>query len=461
MFNRLNFDDTIAAISTPIGTGGIGIVRINGKDAIKIADKIFVAKNSKKLNLVKSHRVVYGKIVTPSNLVLDEVLVNVMRAPKTYTKEDTIEINCHGGLIVTKEILDLIVNCGARVAGPGEFTMRAFLNARIDLLQAEATLDLIEAKTKQSLNCSLRHLSGELSKKINSFSKIALELLVNLEARINFPDESDVKAKTKDNFTKDIDLVINEISKLIKTFDCGRLIKEGINVVICGRANVGKSSLLNALVLSERSIVSSIPGTTRDTIDELANIDGFLMRLTDTAGIIEARNEIEIEAIKRSKKAIKDADVVILVVDANQKLSKEDYELIKALCDKNIILAVNKVDLPKRIDLTKVNIKNKVFISVLKKKNIDELKKLMVNSIWSDRLNSSVELILTSSRQKDALVNTLDYLVEARKSFTQNLSFEFIAEGLKRAVEELDSITGKHTSDTILDNIFSRFCIGK
>lgn len=461
MFDRLNFDDTIVAISTPIGIGGIGIVRLSGKDAIKIVDRIFVAKTGKRLASIKSHRIIYGKIVDLSNSVLDEVLVTVMRAPKTYTKEDIVEINCHGGLVVTKAILDLVVSLGGRVASRGEFTMRAFLNARIDLVQAEATLDLIEAQTNRSLNQSLCQLSGELSKKIGSFSKIAFELLINLEAKINFPDEGDVKSRIKDDFPEKINSLINELSRLMETFQTGRLIKEGINVVICGRTNVGKSSLLNELVSCDRSIVSSIPGTTRDTIDELVNLDGFLMRITDTAGIIEAKDEIEKEALRRSKKAIKDADVILLMVDASQGLNKEDQILITTLKNRNIILIINKIDLPRKIELSNVGIKNKVFISVLKKRNIGELKKLIVDSVWNDKLNSSLEFVLTNSRQKEALNNALNYLIAAQKSFNKELSFEFIAEDIKKGIAELDSITGKHTTDAMLESIFSRFCIGK
>lgn len=461
MFDRLNFDDTIVAISTPIGIGGIGIVRLSGKDAIKIVDRIFVAKTGKRLASIKSHRIIYGKIVDLSNSVLDEVLVTVMRAPKTYTKEDIVEINCHGGLVVTKAILDLVVSLGGRVACKGEFTMRAFLNARIDLVQAEATLDLIEAQTNRSLNQSLCQLSGELSKKIGSFSKIAFELLINLEAKINFPDEGDVKSRIKDDFPEKINSLINELSRLMETFQTGRLIKEGINVVICGRTNVGKSSLLNELVSCDRSIVSSIPGTTRDTIDELVNLDGFLMRITDTAGIIEAKDEIEKEALRRSKKAIKDADVILLMVDASQGLNKEDQILITTLKNRNIILIINKIDLPRKIELSNVGIKNKVFISVLKKRNIGELKKLIVDSAWNDKLNSSLEFVLTNSRQKEALNNALNYLIAAQKSFNKEFSFEFIAEDIKKGIAELDSITGRHTTDAMLESIFSRFCIGK
>ncbi|MEW5758801.1 MAG: tRNA uridine-5-carboxymethylaminomethyl(34) synthesis GTPase MnmE [Candidatus Omnitrophota bacterium] len=460
MLNRLNYDDTIAAISTPIGIGGIGIVRLSGQDAIKLADKIFVSKNGKKLAQLASHKVCFGKIIDDDKII-DEALVTLMRAPKTYTKEDIVEINCHGGIIVTKEILNLLTKCGARLAEPGEFTMRAFLNGRIDLVQAEAILDIIEAKTKDALDLSLNNLRGSLSKKINTISKNLFELLTNLEAEINFPEENDVKGRKQNNTFKKIDAIFKDVLKLVNTFDCGRIIKEGVKTVICGKANVGKSSLLNALLEKNRSIVSEIPGTTRDTIEETVNFDGVLLKITDTAGLIKPKDKIEEEALKRSKEAIKEADIVFLVVDGSRQISKEDLFFIELLKDKQFILVINKNDLPKKVDLSVLKLDYQVSISALKKKNLGRLKKIVKDLVFSDKIVCNEEVIVTNIRQAQALRDGLVYLENAFKSAKENLSLEFIAQDLKDALNKIDSITGKDSNSEILNNIFSKFCIGK
>ena len=345
---------TICAISTPIGEGGIGIVRISGRDAISIADKIFFSKKNKKLSSLASHTIHYGEIRDNNSERVDEALVSIMKAPNTYTKEDVIEINCHGGALSLKRVMELVIKNGARLAEPGEFTKRAFLNGRIDLAQAEAVIDIINSKTDDSLRLAVGQLSGILSKKVNAIREELISIIASVEASIDFVDE-DIEFISRDVMEKRIKGAVDEIEALITTADEGRIYKEGIATAIIGRPNVGKSSLLNALLKEERAIVTPVPGTTRDVIEEWVNIKGMPLRILDTAGIRHTEDIVEMEGVKRSREAIKMADIILLLIDGSVKLNEEDKRLMEEIRDKRLIVLLNKSDLPslvKKNDIT-------------------------------------------------------------------------------------------------------------
>lgn len=478
-------NDTIAAIATPIGESGIGIVRISGKDALKIADKIFVSKDGKKSSCYKTYTTHYGWIVSSfsSSLVLelsksdsrtheltnsrtgiiDEVILTVMRAPKSYTKEDIVEINCHGGIVALREVLDLVLIKGCRLAEPGEFTKRAFLNGRIDLAQAEAVLDIIRAKTDAALRMGTQQLKGTLSTQINKIRDALLDNLSLLEVNIDFPDEQIDTVNPKQIYEK-LKTINTRLESLLHQAKQGRIIREGINAVICGKPNVGKSSLLNALLKQERSIVTSVPGTTRDTIEEAIDIKGIPIKIVDTAGIIEPRDLVEKKAIQRSRRYIASADLVILLFDGSKRLAKEDEMLINKLKQKTTLAIINKIDLKQKIQrhslLKRFNYV--IDISAKKLKNIHLLEDAIVNLVYNGKLNASSEPIMVSNfRHIEALRAAQKLIAEALNSLDNKLSLEFIAQDIKEALTYLDELLGRKFCEDLLDRIFSDFCIGK
>ncbi|HDL09692.1 MAG TPA: tRNA uridine-5-carboxymethylaminomethyl(34) synthesis GTPase MnmE, partial [Candidatus Omnitrophica bacterium] len=349
-------DDTICAISTPLGRSGIGIVRMSGPDAIRIAEKIFLSKDKKPVNSFKSHTIHYGFIVedlsqstqptisTPGVEMVDEVLLTVMKAPRTYTRQDIVEINCHGGIVALRKVLELCLRHGARLANPGEFTLRAFLNGRIDLTQAEAVLNIVDAKTEEALKVATRQLEGSLSKILNSIHKDLLDIVSEFEALLDFPEE-EIEESQKEEIISRLENTIKELDKLLEHSREGRLIQEGIKCVICGKPNVGKSSLMNALLGKERVIVTPIPGTTRDVVEEIVDLHGIPLRIADTAGIIETEDLVEKEGIERAKREMENADLIILVLDTTQGVNGDDIFLLERIKDKNHIICVNKIDL--------------------------------------------------------------------------------------------------------------------
>lgn len=457
-------DDTIVAISTATGQGAIGIVRLSGKESLVIADQIFRAKSGKKVKDLKTFTVHYGWVQYPKGTGIDEVLLTVMRAPKSYTKEDMVEISCHGGMVSLKAIVDLICLYGIRLAEPGEFTKRAFLNGRIDLTQAEAVLDIIQSKTENFLRVSTNQLKGELSIELERNREKLMEIYVEIEAIVNFP-EDEINARAKEKITKNVVEVKSRIEKLIQTSDQGRILKEGIKIVICGRPNVGKSSLLNVLLKTERAIVSSIAGTTRDTIEETAQIRGIPFQLIDTAGILNPRDIIEEEAIKRSQMNIEGADLVLLMLDRSTKLTDGDERLMTQLKNRQVIIILNKTDLPSAIDEKEVvqrfSTQKVVSISAARQKGIEELEKAMVEAVTRGRVIDTQTVLVSNIRHIQSLRKCLDHLQKAEKGFKEDLSFEFISEGIKSAVNCLDAITGRNIDADLIDNIFSKFCIGK
>ena len=457
--------DTIAAISTPPGEGGISIVRLSGPEAIRIAHSVFrPARPDKSPTRVRSHTIIYGHIVDPqSNRIIDEVLLSVMRAPYTYTREDIVEINCHGGAVVTAKVLDLLLRQGARLAEPGEFTKRAFLNGRIDLSQAEAVIDLIRAKTDLSLKAAANMLLGGLSEKIRKLRNSIAQILAEIEASIDFPDE-DLDFMPPDEIMERLNAAAEEMKRLLETAKEGRILREGVRAVIAGKPNVGKSSLLNRLLSEERAIVTDIPGTTRDSIEEYINIGGIPVRIIDTAGIRLTTDPVELEGVKRSKRMIEMADLVLAMFDSSQELTEEDFELLKLISDKPALIVMNKIDLPSRIsseDLAKHSNRRIVRISALKEIGMDELKAEIVKLITGGRVIPSDPSVAINLRHRDALRRALESLSYAMDSIGRGEPPELIAVDLRGALNCLGEIVGAVTSEEILDRIFSQFCIGK
>ena len=467
---EINLFDTIAAIATPLGQGGIGIVRLSGKEALAIADEIFTAKDGVKPSRYKSHTVHYGwiaknqksKIKNQKLEIIDEVLLTVMRAPRSYTKEDIVEISCHGGIVVLREILDLALVKGARPAQRGEFTKRAFLNGRIDLSRAEAVLDIINAKTCYALENSIKQLRGDLSKEVRQLKDKLIEAIALLEANIDFSEE-DIAPAEAQKVNSDILFIKNKIDKLLDSAVHGKILREGLSAVILGRANTGKSSLLNALLKEERVIVSPVAGTTRDAVEEILDLQGIPLKIADTAGIIEPKDLIEQEALKRTRRYFDKADLVLLVFDSGARLTAEDRLLIKKAKAKTTIVVLNKSDLRPRIEEAEIkrHFDCLVKVSSLKRKGLKELEQAIVRSVWEGKLEASDELIVSNVRHIQALKKAKEALFRAQESLRSKLSIEFIAEDLRFCRESLSLIIGESAGEDVLDKIFSQFCIGK
>ncbi|MFA5144784.1 MAG: tRNA uridine-5-carboxymethylaminomethyl(34) synthesis GTPase MnmE [Candidatus Omnitrophota bacterium] len=458
---KYDINDTIAAVCTPIGEAGIAIVRISGKDALTIADRIFTSKSNKKPSAFKTYTTHYGWIIDQSLKAgfVDEVILTVMRAPKSYTKEDVVEINCHGGIVAMRRVLGLVLENGARIAEPGEFTKRAFLNGRIDLAQAEAVLDIIRAKTDSALRTGAEQLKGVLSNQINQIRVILLDVLSILEADIDFPEEGLDPAR---NISQKLCQLDYRLKEMLKDSKRGRILREGIHVVVCGRPNVGKSSLLNALLKQERSIVSPIPGTTRDTIEEIIDIRGIPVRIVDTAGIIKPRDLVEKEAVRRSRRYMELADLVILLFDGSRRLSKDDIALARKLKGKPVIAVINKIDLKQKLDKEKILKKFKCVIDISAKrlKNIDLLEDALVKLVYNGKIVCPEPALVSNFRHIEALKEAQRFVAEAAV-LNNKLSLEFTAQDIKDALSCIDEILGRRLSGDLLDKIFSKFCIGK
>jgi len=455
----MHTDDTIAAISTPAGQGGIGIVRMSGKDAIMIAEKIYRSPKKKRISKSRSHRILYGHIIDPERKeVVDEVLISVMRSPHTYTKEDIIEINCHGGAVPVRRALALVIKNGARLADPGEFTQRAFLNGRIDLTQAEAVLDVINSLTVESQKTAVNQLKGRLSDKIEKIRHELIELAALVETYIDFPEE-DIEPLSLMDMNKRSLKIKKALVKLINSSKYGMILREGLKTAIIGRPNVGKSSLLNALVEKDRAIVTEAPGTTRDVIEEYLNIKGLPLRIMDTAGIRSVEDMAEKEGVRRSLKAIEDADLVLLVLDGNETLHKTDKELMSKSENKNRILVINKSDLSQKIRIDHFK-KDAVKISAKKGTGLSRLKKKIVTAALNGNIESNTEAV-TNIRHVHALERTLHSLNSFRAEMKNRTSPEFLSVELREALDAVGEIIGITTTDDILNTIFSSFCIGK
>jgi tRNA modification GTPase len=453
--------DTICAISTPTGEGGIGIVRISGKKAHPIVKSIFKPRK-KSGEFSRLPRTLHlGYIINPNNnSKIDEVFAVLMNAPHTYTCEDIAEIHTHGGYAAQKTVLSLIMDCGARLAEPGEFTRRAFLNGRIDLLQAESVLDIIHSETDEELHCALKYLQGGLSEKIRTFQEALKNALAGTEALIDFPEE-DINLNPHDVLLP-LKKVKTEIKPLIDSYYEGRGIKQGFEVLIAGKANVGKSSLLNALLLKERAIVTPIPGTTRDLIEDTIYLNGIKVKIIDTAGIREPGNVVEEEGIKRVKQKISEVDLIIWLLDSSQPYSEDDKEVFRAIGRQNCIIVINKIDLPQKLEMDTIPAKNLdlIAISALKDQGLDHLKEeIFTRFIGGTRKNNA--LLITNMRHRDALVKTGSNIEQALLLKEKGEPIEFIAFELREGLNHLAEITGETCSEDILNDIFSRFCIGK
>jgi tRNA modification GTPase len=456
-------DDIIAAISTPLGEGGIGVVRISGKDAFKAADIIFRGKLSP--SKMPSHTVSHGEMVDPKTKeVIDEVLLTVFRAPKSYTAEDLVEISCHGGYLVLSKVLEQALNCGARLAQPGEFTLRAFVNGRIDLSRAEAVAEVIRAKTDLGLKLALRHLKGDLSERINSYREKLINILARLEVEIDFSEE-DVEPLDRKEVLREVESIEKDLEGLLATYHDGKILREGLNVVIIGKPNVGKSSLLNAMLKEDRAIVTPIPGTTRDVISEYANFKGIPVRLVDTAGYHISKDTIELEGIKRTKIEMSEADIILLVIDTSLEVEAEELELEKQIQNSECMVVLNKIDIGSEelVERNEGKFKNRqrTRVSALKGDGIEKLKEMIVSCASTLKKDQTEGVMLSSLRHKNALTRAKKSLSLAKDSLHKKLSPEFVALDLKAALDAVGEVIGKTVTDDILNKIFSEFCIGK
>lgn len=453
--------DTIAAISTPIGEGGISIVRLSGEDAVAIANKLFKGAD---LTKVPTHTIHYGHIVDPKTQeVVDETMVSVLRAPKTFTREDMVEINCHGGMIVTNDILQLLLANGARMADPGEFTKRAFMNGRIDLTQAESVMDIVRAKTDKSRQVAMTQLAGGLLEKIKTMRQELLDTMAHEEVNIDYP-EYDMDDLTSQEMKKKAQEVSKQIEQLLQTAQEGKIIRNGLATAIVGRPNVGKSSLLNYLTQDDKAIVTDIAGTTRDTLEEYVSVKGVPLKLIDTAGIHHTEDKVEKIGVERSKKAIKEADLVLLLLDASQDLTAEDKRLLDLTANKKRIIILNKQDLGTKIsqEMIKNLTDNPIIVtSILKQKNMDALENAIEKLFFSGIENYQNQILVTNQRQAGLLAKAKQSLEDVISGINDAMPLDLVQIDLKNAWDTLGEITGESAPDELITQLFSQFCLGK
>jgi tRNA modification GTPase len=458
--------DTIAAISTPMGEGAIAIVRLSGDDAIEIADRLYSGPSEKQLTEVPSHTIHYGHIADPdTGQIVEEVMVSVLKGPKTFTREDIVEINCHGGIVTVNRVLQLALNHGARLAEPGEFTKRAFLNGRIDLSQAEAVMDLIRAKTDRAMNVALGQMEGRLSKLIQRLRQEILETLAHVEVNIDYPEYDDVEEMTHSMLIEKATFVKNEIEKLLQTSQQGKILREGLSTVIVGRPNVGKSSLLNSLIHENKAIVTDIPGTTRDVIEEYVNVRGVPLRLVDTAGIRETEDIVERIGVEKSRQVLKKADLILLVLNYSEALSKEDEQLFEAVSGMDVIVIVNKTDLPQKADLKRVRDLAKdspvVTTSLLEEQGIDQLEE-SISSLFFEGSVGASDLTYVSNTRHIALLSQAKRTIEdALEAIEAGVPIDLVQIDLTRTWELLGEIIGDAVHESLIDQLFAQFCLGK
>lgn len=455
--------DTIAAIATVLGEGGISIIRVSGSKALNIVAGIFKGKREKGLEDIKPYTMRYGFIIEKeTGDTLDEVLVSYMKAPRSFTAEDTVEINCHGGVISTQKILEEVIKNGARLAEPGEFTKRAFLNGRIDLSQAEAVIDIIRAKTELSMKSAVQQSNGRVSREINNIRGKLLEIIAHIEATVDYPEE-DLEEMTADKVTYDLTSVLNKIKEILSTADEGKIIREGLNTVIVGKPNVGKSSLLNSLLMEKRAIVTDVPGTTRDVIEEYINIDGVPVKIIDTAGIRETEDVVEKIGVEKSKEKINEADLIILMLDLSRELDEEDKEIIEYIKDKKYIILLNKSDLDGKINRESIsNLNSKYIIETSAKtgQGLDRLKECIRELFFKGEVKSK-DILITSTRHKEALIKAKENCIQAIDALENTLAIDLASIDIRNAWSSLGEITGDTLDEDIIDKIFAEFCLGK
>ena len=456
-------DDTIAAIATPVGLGGIGIIKISGSRSSEIATRLFRPRNA--TLPFKSHYLHYGEIADPDRQhVVDEVLLSFMAKPRSYTGEDVVEIYCHGGPLVLIVILEIVLRTGARLAEPGEFTSRAFINGRIDLTQAEAVVDLIESKSSLSLKLASSQLKGTLSQEINALKEGFLDMLSLLEAAIDFPEE-DLELVSSSRLISQADSFISRVEKLSNSYAEGRFYREGVSTIIAGKPNVGKSSLFNVLLEEERTIVTPLPGTTRDFVEEIIVVDGIPLKIVDTAGLRHPADRIEEEGVRITKDKLDQADLVLLVIDNSAELDEQDEMLFSSLRGKRVVVVLNKIDLPAKVSLDSIKeflpARRIVSTSALHKTGLEKLKEVVVSSLVTHARPQPSSPVVSNLRHKLILEKILKLAHSAREGLQKSIPPEFIASDLQTALHHLGEITGQTTPEEVLEQIFSRFCIGK
>lgn len=460
-------DDTIVGIATPAGSGGIGIIRLSGEEAITIVDKVFITKKQKPLKDLKSHRIYYGHLVDQKEdgHIIDEVLVSLMRGPNTYTREDVIEINCHGGMLMVQKIMQLLLTKGARIAEPGEFTKRAFLNGRIDLSQAEAVMDVINAKTDMALKTGVNQLEGGLHDKMKDLRQNLLEMIAAIEAAIDYPEYEVEEQPTVDYIYKESNELLKRLRALKKTAQTGKILKEGITTAIVGKPNVGKSSFMNALLKEKRAIVTDIPGTTRDVLEEFVNLEGVPLRIFDTAGIRQTEDVVEKIGVEKSKDYIERSELIVFVLDSSTPLEEEDFKIIDMIGNQKVIVVLNKNDLPRQLDLKVIEEKlpqaKTVDLSAKEEIGFDDFVKVVKDIFLLGEIDVNENTYITNVRHKDALIKAEESLNNVLESIDMGMPEDCFAIDLKSCHEHLGEITGDSVSDSIIDQIFSQFCLGK
>ncbi|MFC5450641.1 tRNA uridine-5-carboxymethylaminomethyl(34) synthesis GTPase MnmE [Paenibacillus aestuarii] len=455
--------DTIAAISTPLGEGGISVIRVSGDDAVPLVERVFRSKT--KLSAAQTHTVHYGYIVEPATSErLEEVLVTIMKAPRSFTMEDVVEVSCHGGIVSVKKVLDLLLQQGIRLAEPGEFTKRAFLNGRIDLTQAEAVIDLIRAKSDRAFKVALKQVEGKLSSQIKLLRHQLVELMAHVEVNIDYP-EHDVEEMTNAFIRNKCDTVMAEIERLLHTAQQGKILREGIETAIVGRPNVGKSSLLNELAQENRAIVTDIPGTTRDVIEEFVNVGGIPLKLLDTAGIRETTDIVEQIGVERSKTALAEADLILLVLNSSEELQLDELALMQQLAKRQAIVILNKIDLERRIDVETVYHyfapERVVELSLLEGKGIADLEKAISGIFFEGKLEASDITYVSNVRHIALLKQAKQSLVDALEANEQYIPIDMIQIDIRAAWEQLGEIIGDSVGESLIDQIFTQFCLGK
>ncbi len=457
---------TIVAISTPIVNGGIGIIRMSGKNCFNILEKVFIPKKKQDIKDIPGYTMKYGYIVDlKTKEKIDEVLVSFFKEPKSYTTENMCEINSHGGIIVEQRILEQCLLAGANMAEPGEFTKRAFLNGRIDLSQAEGIIDLINAKSSQEAKASFKQLEGSLSKKIKEIREELLNIMADIEASIDYPEYDEVPEITNQKTTKQLEKIEKKLLKLENSFNSGKVLKEGIRTVILGKPNAGKSSLLNAILNEERAIVSQIEGTTRDTIEEMIQIQGIPLKLIDTAGIRNTKDEIEKIGVDKALKLCNEADMILSIFDNTKDLEEQDLKILNVIKDKNAIILLNKIDekdkhLEENKKIKEAN-KPVIKISAKTKEGIETLYEQILKMFKLNEIEINNSELITNVRHKNQIRKSIDMLKEAKKGIKLNMPIDVIAISIKQALEELSIITGENVSEDIINSIFSKFCLGK